>query len=464
MANVTGDAVRQLSAAMGGEVALPGDAGYNEAVNIWNAATTCRPALVARCASSEDVAAALAFAQREGLEVAVRGGGHNFAGFALCDQGLMIDLTPMKSVRVDPVARRGTCGGGTTWGEFDAATQAHGLAVPGGFVTHTGVAGLTLGGGMGWLSRLAGLSSDNLVSAEVVTTDGRVLGASESEHADLFWALRGGGGNFGVVTEFEFALHPVGPMVHLGLFLFSPDQGPEMFRFARDYVRDLLDECMAFLAGLSAPPEPFVPPELHFTSVFGLIVVGLADEAAHARLIEPIKATLSPIVEFVTPIPYVGLQQMFDAAAPWGMHAYEKAIYLEELSDAAIDVIVTYQATKMSPLSIIPIFVLGGAYSRVDADRTAFGGSRDIRDVVNIAAITASPDGYPAERQWVRDYWSALVPHAPGTGGYVNFMSEHDEVRVRSTYGPKYERLQRIKAAYDPGNVFHLNANIPPAG
>ena len=215
MANVSG-AVGELRAAMGGQASMPGEAGYDEAVNIWNHAITRRPAVVARCTSPGDVAAALAFAQRQGLEVSVRGGGHNFAGFALCDGGLMIDLTPMKTVSVEPAARRATCGGGTTWGEFDAATQAHGLGVPGGFVSHTGVAGLTLGGGLGWLTRLAGLSSDNLVGAEVVTANGRVLRASETDHADLFWALRGGGGNFGVVTEFEFALHPVGPMVHLG--------------------------------------------------------------------------------------------------------------------------------------------------------------------------------------------------------------------------------------------------------
>ena len=216
--------------------------------------------------------------------------------------------------------------------------------------------------------------------------------------------------------------------------------------------------------GCSAPPEPFVPPELHFASTFALVVVGLGDEAAHARLIEPIKAALRPIVELVTPIPYVGLQQMFDAAAPWGMYAYEKAVYLDELTDAAIDVMVTYQAKKMSPLSIVPIFVMGGAYSRVDAERTAFGGSRDYRYVVNISGATPSPDEYDAERQWARDYWAALMPHAAGIGGYVNFMSEYEEGRVRNAYGAKYDRLQRIKATYDPGNLFHLNANIPPAG
>jgi FAD/FMN-containing dehydrogenase len=463
VATITPGEADGLQAAIGGKVSRPGEVGYDDAVNIWNHTIARRPAIVASCTSSRDVAEALAFARREGLEVSVRGGGHNYAGFALTDGGLMIDLTPMKAVTVDPETRRATCGGGTTWGELDAATQEHGLAVPGGFISHTGVAGLTLGGGLGWLSRLAGLSSDNVVGAEVVTADGRVLRASAGENPDLFWAVRGGGGNFGVVTEFEFSLHEVGPVVHLGLFLFSPDQGRDLLRFAREFVLGLPDECGAFLAGLSAPPAPFVPPELHFTPAFALAVVGFGDDAAHATLIAPIKEALTPIVEMVTPIPYAALQQMFDESAPWGMYAYEKAVYLEELTDGVIDAIVEHQPKKMSPLSFVPIFVLGGAYQRADTDASAFGGSRDIRYVINISATTPSPDDFEAERAWVRDYWSALVPHAVGIGSYVNFMTDVEDDRVRSAYGSKYDRLQQIKAAVDPGNVFHLNANITPA-
>lgn len=463
MANVTTEAVEGLRGRFEGEVALPGDAAFDQAVHIFNGAITRRPAVVASCRTTGDVAAALLFAQQEGLEVSVRGGAHNYAGFALPDDGLMIDLSPMKTVKVDPVTRRATCGGGTTWGELDAATQAHGLAVPGGFISNTGVAGLTLGGGFGWLSRLAGLTSDNMVGAVVVTVDGQTRHASETENADLFWAIRGGGGNFGVVTEFEFALHAVGPMLNLGLFLFSPDQGGDVFRFARDFVRDLPDECGVFLAGLSAPPAPFVPEELHFTPAYALAVVGFGDAEAHQRLIAPVKAALTPIVELVTPIPYVGLQQMFDESAPWGFQAYEKAAYLEELTDGAIDVILEHQARKMSPLSFVPIFVLGGAYQRADSEATAFGGSRDIRYLVNISAMTPSPDDYAAEREWVRAYWSALVKHAVNAGGYVNFMTEYEEDRVRKAYGAKYERLQGIKTKYDPQNILHLNANILPS-
>jgi hypothetical protein len=463
MAEISAGSLDALRSSFAGMVAQAGEQGYDDAVNIWNGAIARRPAVVARCASSADVAAALNFAQHEKFEVSVRGGGHNYAGSALCDDGLMIDLTPMKSVTADPDARRVRCGGGTTWGELDAATQAHGLALPGGFISHTGVAGLTLGGGFGWLSRMAGLSSDNLMGAEVVTADGRVLHASDTDNSDLFWALRGGGGNFGVVTEFEFALHAVGPMLQLGLFLFSPDQGGEFFRFARDFVEELPGDCGVFMAGLSAPPAPFVPTELHFTPAYGLVVVGFGAEAAHSRLIEPIKKALTPIVELVTPIPYVELQQMFDASAPWGMHSYEKAVYLAEMSDGAIDTILEHQAKKMSPLSFVPIFPLGGAYRTAESDATAFGGSRDIRYVVNISATATSPDDYEAERAWSRNYWSALVKHAVGVGSYVNFMTDYEEDRVRGAYGSKYDQLQQIKATYDPGNVFHLNANIRPA-
>ena len=465
LANIDGAAVDGLRAQASGTVSLPGEPGYDAAVRIWNGAIARRPAIVVSCATSADVAAALTFARNQGLEVSVRGGGHSYAGYALCDGGLMVDLTPMKAVTVDPGTRRARCGGGTTWGGLDGATQAHALALPGGFISHTGVGGLTLGGGLGWLSRLAGLTADNLVGAEVVTADGRVVHASADENAELLWALRGGGGNFGVVTEFEFALHPVGPFVHVGLFLFGADQGAEVLRFARDFMPGLPDECGGFIAGLSTPPAPFVPPELHFTPAFALAVVGFGDAEAHAALIAPITAALTPTVALVTPMPYVALQQMFDESAPWGLPAYEKAVSLEELTDGAIDVILEHFARKMSPLSFMPIFVLGGAYGRADEDAAAFGGSRAIRYVVNISGVTPSPApaDFDAERSWVRDFWSALVPHAVGIGSYVNFMVEYEEDRVRAAYGPKYARLQAVKAEYDPDNVFHLNANIRPA-
>jgi len=309
---------------------------------------------------------------------------------------------------------------------------------------------------------VAGLSCDNVVGAQVVTAEGQILRASAEENPDLFWAIRGGGGNFGVVTEFEFALHRVGPIVQLALMLFRPEDGRELFRFARDFVKTLPEDCAPFLAGLNAPPAPFVQPELHFTPVFGFLLVLFGDEEAHARLIGPITEALSPIVQMVTPIPYVALQGMFDESAPWGMYNYEKAVYLHDLTDGAIDVILEHQARKASPLSIVPIFIMGGAYAKADPERSAFGGRRSIGYVVNISATTPTAEGFDAEREWSRNYWAALVPHSEGIGGYVNFISDPDEARVRSSYGEKYARLQQIKAKYDADNVFHLNANITP--
>jgi FAD/FMN-containing dehydrogenase len=447
----------------GASACRPGEPGYEEAVAIWNGAIAKRPALVVRCAADGDVVHALAFARGKGLEVSVRGGGHNYAGSSLTDGGLMIDLTPMKAITVDVAAKRARCGGGTTWGELDGATQEHGLAVPGGFISTTGVGGLTLGGGIGWLVRKAGLSCDNVMGARVVTADGQTRQASASENPDLFWAIRGGGGNFGVVTEFEFELHAVGPLVHLGLFLFSPAAGGDLFRFAREYIRTVPGDFGVFMAGLSAPPAPFVPPELHHTPAFGLLIVGFGDAASHAEVIAPITQALDPIVQMVSPMPYTALQQMFNESAPWGIHAYEKAVYLHELTDGAIEVILEHQARKMHPLSFVPIFVMGGRYQATHHDSSAFGGARDLGYVVNISGTTPIAEDFDAERQWVRDYWSALVEHAAGTGSYVNFMSDVDADRVRNAYGDKYPRLQQIKAIYDPDNVFHLNANVAPA-
>jgi FAD/FMN-containing dehydrogenase len=447
-----------------GTVAEPGSAGYSEAVTIWNGAIDRHPAVVVRCASTTDVASALGFARDRGLEVSVRGGGHGFAGFAVTDGGVMIDLTPLKSVRVDPEAKVAVAGGGVTGAELDAAGQRHGMAVPGGFVSHTGIGGLTLGGGIGWLGGQAGLSCDNLVGAELVTADGQVLQASEDQHPDLFWALRGGGGNFGVVTSFEYRLHNVGPIVNLGLFFVGIDQGAAMLRFAREFGRALPRDAAMLIVGLNAPPEPFVPEEYRLQPGYAVVVVSFGSADAHAQLIGPVRDELRALFEFVTPIPFVNLQQMFDPSAPWGILGYEKAITLDDLTDGAIEVIAEYQPRRVSGMSGTSIFGLGGAFGEVADDATAFGGRRSTRYVVNLTAIAPTMQDLEADRQWVRDYWSALVPHAAGIGGYVNFMSEYDEDRVRAAYGPgKYDRLAEIKGEYDPDNVFHLNANILPA-
>jgi FAD/FMN-containing dehydrogenase len=394
----------------------------------------------------------------------VRGGGHSFAGHAVGDGAMMIDLSAMNQVEVDPRVRRAKCGGGTTWGELDAATQEHRLAVPGGFISHTGVAGLTLGGGIGWLTPRAGLSCDNLVAAEVVTADGRVVEASAASHPELFWALRGGGGNFGIVTRFDFALHEIASPVQLALFFWDDDHAREGLQFSRGLIPTLPETAGVLLAGLSAPPEPFVPEEYQGRPGIALVVVGWSSAEEHARTIEPVLASGPPPQwQLITPIPYVQLQQMFNGSAPWGILAYEKALYLEDLSDAAIDVFADYLPRKASPLSFVPVFPMRGAFSRVPDQDTAFGGSRGIRWVFNISAACPTPDLLERDRAWVREFWAALRPSASGSGTYLNFLSDTDEDRVRASYGnQKYERLARVKAEWDPENLFRHNANIRP--
>jgi FAD/FMN-containing dehydrogenase len=459
-----GSALEEFRAGFDGEALLPGDDGYDDARSVWNGDIDRRPALIVRCATPMHVARAIAFARREGLDLTVRGGGHNFAGLAVSDGALMIDLSPMDEVTVDASARRARCGGGATWADLDGATQAHGLAVTGGFISHTGVGGLTLGGGMGWLTRKAGLSADNLVSAEVVLADGQVVRASAEEHEDLFWALRGGGGNFGVVTEFEFALHEVGPLVQLGVFFWGVDRGVEALTLSRDVVAGLPEGVGGLIAGLSAPPAPFVPAEHHHQPGFALLVASWGTPEAHAELLAPVRDALAPLWELVTPIPYVEMQKMFDEGNAWGMHAYEKALYLDELSDAVIAIFAERVPQKASPLSFVPVFPLDGAYAQVGDDDTAFGGRRSARFAFNIAAVAPVAELLEADRAWVRSFWEALRPHAGNVGSYVNFMTDIEEDRVRAAYGPaKYERLARIKADYDPDNVFHHNANIRPA-
>ena len=447
-----------------GPVLTPGDQDYEGARSVWNGAIDRKPMVIARCSTAQDVADAIRFARDTDLEISVRGGGHNYAGHAVCDDGLMIDLSPMNGVAVDPGARLARCGGGATWADLDAATQEHGLATPGGFISPTGIAGLTLGGGIGWLTKKAGLSCDNLVGAEVVTADQRSVRASPTEEPDLFWALRGGGGNFGVVTSFEFALHEVGPMVNVALFFWGLNRGTEALRLSRDLIKTLPPDATGFIgAALSAPPALFVPEQYHFLPGVALVVVGLASPEEHAAIVAPVRETVPPLFELVTPIPFVALQQMFNESAEWGTLAYEKSLYLDDLSDDVISVIAEHAPKKSSPLSFCPTFVMTGAYCEVGEDETAFGGSRAEGYVFNIGAHAHTQDLYEADRAWARGFWEALRPHASGSGSYVNFIAEVDVDRVRASYGAeKYERLARIKAAYDPDNVFHLNANIAP--
>jgi len=452
-----------LKGTFSGPVLAPTDEGYEAALAqaVWNGAINRRPALIVQPGSSAEVARVLEVTRQYDVDVTVRGGGHSFAGHAVADDGVMIDLSRLSQISVDPGTRRVRCGGGTTWAALDAATAEHGFAVPGGFISHTGVAGLTLGGGLGWLSRRAGLSCDNLVSAEVVAADGRVVTASDHENPDLFWALRGGGGNFGVVTSFEFSLHELSPMANLGLFFWRPQDAREALRLARDLIPDLPGAMGGFVAGLNAPPAPFVPAEHQGIPGFAVAIVNWDTPEDHERVIAPLRE-LSPLFELVTPIPHVALQQMFDESAPWGVLAYEKAIYLDSLTDDVIDIMIEQLPAKESPSSFVPIFALGGAYARVPEEQTAFGGSRQTRWALNITALAAEPDALAHDRTWVRDFWAALRPHANSSGSYINFLADDDEERIRASYGEKYERLAAIKATWDPDNVFHHNANIRP--
>jgi len=462
MTRVVRDEVAVLRAAVSGAVLVPGDAEYNEARRVWNAAIDRRPAVIAQCCTAADVSAAVIFAVQHGLEIAVRGGAHGVSGKAVVDDGLMIDLSGMNSVVVDPDARRARVGGGALLAEVIAATQEHGLAFPVGLIGHTGVGGLTLGGGMGWLTRKHGLSIDNLVSAEIVTADGKIRHASETENEDLFWAIRGGGGNFGVVSEFEFALHPVGPIVQVALMFWNLDQGKEVLRMARDLCGSLPTEVNVVIAGLNAPPAPFVPPEHHLKQGYGLIVVGFGTPEEHEVIVSRARDALPPLWDFVTPMPYLDLNQMLDEDNRWGQYDYEKGCQITEITDQVIDVITEHFPHKQSPASVVLFYLVDGAYSNVGDDQTAFGGDRSPGWYVFNVAVCATPEMLPAERDWVRGLYSALAPHVV-TRTYVNALDE-DHSDVAAAYGTeKYNRLAQIKATYDPNNAFRRNANIKPA-
>jgi hypothetical protein len=453
-----------LRASMAGLVIDREDRDYDEARKLWNASVDGHPAVIARCASPTDVAAAILFARQHGFEIAVRGGAHSMPGVSTVDDGLVIDLSSLNQVSVDPVAKRARVGGGALLGDLDAATQEHGLAVPAGIVSHTGVGGLTLGGGMGWLTRLAGLTIDNLVSAEVVTADGRILRAADDENDDLFWAIRGGGGNYGVVTEFEFRLHDVGPICHLGLLFWSLDDGAEVLRVARDTIPGLPRTMNVIIAGLNAPPAPFVPEQYRLQPGYALMVVGFGSADEHASTLRQIRDARPPLWEFVDSMPYVALQQMLDDSTAWGFYCYDKGTYVTGLTDEMIEVVTEQLPAKNSPLSVLLFYRLDEAYSEVPEDATAFSGGRSPRYAVFIIGVCPVPELFEPERAWVRSFWEALRPHSIDIGSYVNALTDVDEDRLRASYGPaKYERLGAIKRTYDRDNVFHRNANINPA-
>lgn len=457
--------VTELRSRIRGQVVGATDGQYDESRRVWNGNIDLRPLVVARCLDEADVQAAVRFSTEQGLEVAVRGGAHSMSGASVVDDGIVIDLSRMNQVRVDPESRRVVVAGGALLGDVDAATQAHGLAVPAGLVSHTGVGGLTLGGGMGWLTRLGGLTIDNMVSARVVTADGEARVASASENADLFWAIRGGGGNFGVVTEFEFALHQVGPIVHFGLLFWSLDQGPAALRHVRDVINMLPDDVNVMIGGLNAPPAPFVPEQHQLQPGYAAIVVGTGTPDSHAEVFAALRDGAPVLFDFDTPMPYVELQKMLDEANAWGFHCYDKGCYVGTLSEEVIDAVTEHFPQKTSSLSLVLFYRLDGAFSRVAEDATAFSGGRSPRFAVFVIGVCPAPEMLAAEREWVRSMAEALRPLSVDDGVYVNVMTHFDAPSpVQAAYGPeKYARLVDIKTKYDPRNVFHRNANIAPA-
>jgi hypothetical protein len=450
----------ELQGSFRGELVRPDDSAYDEHRKIWNGSISRFPALIARCAGVADVIAAVRFARQTGLEVAVRGGGHSFPGLSVCDGGIVIDLGPMRGIRVDPEARTARAQAGVLWGELDRETQEFGLATTGGIVTHTGVAGLTLGGGIGWLQRKYGLTIDQLLSVDMVTADGQFVKASQTENPDLFWGLRGAGGNFGIVTEFEFRLNPVGPMVLAGPVFWPMEESPSLLRFYRDWISEAPDELMTIVIHRKAPPLPFVPRELHGRLVVSIACCYAGPVEDGEKAVRPLKAFGSPVLDRCEPKPYVAHQSMFDAAFPHGWWYYFRACDVKELTDEVIDITVDHSMRISSPLTAFPIWQMGGAVARVDDDQTAFNG-RGAGHTFNISGITETVDGFDEEREWSRSFWSALKPHH--TSVYVNFLMDEGEEGIRQAYGPdKYDRLKALKRRYDPDNFFRLNQNIPP--
>jgi FAD/FMN-containing dehydrogenase len=456
-----GAAVRELEASFQGRLVRPEDPDYDEHRKVWNGSISRFPALIARCTGVRDVVAALRFARESDLAIAVRGGGHSFPGLSTCDAGIVVDLGPMKGIRVDPAARTARAQAGVLWGELDRETQAAGLATTGGIVTHTGIAGLTLGGGIGWLQRKHGLTVDQLLAVDLVTADGDLVRASATEHPDLFWAVRGGGGNFGVVTEFEFRLHPVGPIVFAGPVFWAIEDAPDVLRFYRDWIADAPDELMTIVVHRKAPPLPAVPRELHGQPVVAVVGCHAGSVDAGEAAMAPLKAFGSPVLDLCEPKPYVAHQAMFDPSFPHGWWYYMRACDVVELSDDVIDITVEHARQIRSPLTTFPIWQMGGAVARTGEDATAFGG-RGAGHTFNITGVTESREGFEEEQEWVRGFWSALEPHR--TGVYVNFLMEEGAERTREAYGAeRYDRLAAIKRRYDPDNRFRLNQNILPS-
>jgi FAD/FMN-containing dehydrogenase len=439
----------------------PGDDSYDDARKVWNATVDRRPALIARCLTAQDVQAAVGFAAEHRMLLSVRGGGHHIAGNAVAEGGLMLNLSGMKTVHVDAAKRTARVGAGALLADFDREAQAHGLATPLGINSTTGVAGLTLGGGFGWLTRRHGLTVDNLISATIVTADGKIRTASADSEPDLFWALRGGGGNFGVVTSFDFRLHPVGPEVYAGLVVYPFAQARQVLRAWRDFSAGAPDELSVWTVMRKAPPLPFLPESAHGTEVVIFPLVYCGDMEAGRKAAAAVSAFGTPIASALGPTPYAGFQSAFDPLLTPGGRNYWKSNNFSTLSDAALDLMIDSIGRLPGPECEIFVAQLGGAMERVQPAATAFVG-RDARFIMNVHGRWSDPRDDERIRQWARKVFEDLAPHATG-GGYVNFLTEDEAERVAASYGGNHARLQSVKGRYDPANLFRCNLNIAPA-
>lgn len=454
-------AVAELRAAVSGGILLPGDAGYDDARTIWNAMIDKRPGLIVQCHSADDVIAAVNFARTHDVLVSIKGGGHNIAGNSICDGGMTIDLSPMKSVQVDTDARKAHAGPGATLGDFDAAVQKHGLATPVGINSTTGLAGLTLGGGFGWLTRQYGLTIDNLLAADVVTAGGKMLTVNETDHSDLFWAIRGGGGNFGIVTRFEFQLHPVGPEILAGLFVFPLSDAVEALKKYRELAEGLSEETNVWAVMRNAPPLPFLPAEVHGKEVLVFAVFHSGDPAEGQQAFAPIRGFGTLLGEHIGVQPYTAWQTAFDPLLTPGARNYWKSHNFSELSDKAIDVLVEYAGKLPTDQCEIFVGLLGGAANRVAPDATAYS-HRDAEFVLNVHGRWGSAAEDEKGIGWAREFFAKSAPYANG-GVYVNFLTAEETDRIKAAYGPNYTRLVEVKTKYDPNNLFRLNQNIKPS-
>ena len=453
--------IEEFKASLRGQLIQPSDEDYKEACKIYNAMIDRRPGMIARCADVADVMAAVNFARENNTLVAIRGGGHNGPGLGTCDEGLVIDLSPIKYTRVDPQARTVQVGGGCTWGDVDHATHAFGLATPSGIVSTTGVGGLTLGGGHGYLTRKYGLTIDNLLAADMVLADGSFVTASAEENKDLFWAIRGGGGNFGVVTEFRFRLHPVHTIIG-GPTLWHREQTTEVMQWFRDYMEQAPEDLYGFFAILTVPPGPPFPEELHLKKMCGVVWCYTGPEAEAEEVFQPIREFGPPAMYGIQPMPYPALQGAFDALYPPGLQWYWKGDFVNELSDEAIALHVKHGYEMPSFHSTMHLYPIDGKAHQVGPDDTPWA-YRKAKWSKVIAGVDPDPENTEAITAWAKEYWEALHPHSAG-GAYVNFMMEEGEDRVKATYGSNYERLTAIKQKYDPTNLFRVNQNIKPAG